>query len=117
MPPQRLEFLIACMTVGLRQTLSAQTSRNQSEEDSTKRYIPRLTYANVVATVALFIALGGVGYAATQLPKNSVEARQRRRDRGPGLLGTRRLERPHIAAYPRVHPTPPPSRDHRYFAC
>jgi hypothetical protein len=41
-----------------------------------KRYIPRPTYANVVATVALFIALGGVGYAATQLPKNSVGARQ-----------------------------------------
>jgi hypothetical protein len=41
-----------------------------------KRYIPRLTYANVVATVALFIALGGAAYAATQLPKNSVGARQ-----------------------------------------
>ena len=29
----------------------------------------RLSYANVMATV--FLALGGVGYAATQLPKNS----------------------------------------------
>ena len=32
----------------------------------------RLTYANVMATVALFIALGGVSYAAVKLPKNSV---------------------------------------------
>jgi hypothetical protein len=33
---------------------------------------PRLTYANVVATIALFAALGGVSYAATSLPKGSV---------------------------------------------
>jgi hypothetical protein len=33
---------------------------------------PRLTYANVVATIALFIALGGASYAATSLPKGSV---------------------------------------------
>jgi hypothetical protein len=37
---------------------------------------PRLTYANVVATVALFIALGGVSYAATTLPKSSVGTEQ-----------------------------------------
>ena len=37
---------------------------------------PRLTYANVVATVALFIALGGVSYAATTLPKISVGTEQ-----------------------------------------
>jgi hypothetical protein len=36
----------------------------------------RLSYANVVATMALFLALGGVGYAATQLPKNSVGSKQ-----------------------------------------
>lgn len=33
---------------------------------------PRLTYANIVATIALFAALGGVSYAATALPKGSV---------------------------------------------
>ena len=38
--------------------------------------MPRLTYANVVATLALFIALGGASYAATQLPKNSVGSKQ-----------------------------------------
>jgi hypothetical protein len=36
----------------------------------------RLTYANVMATVAVFIALGGSAYAATQLKKNSVGAKQ-----------------------------------------
>ena len=36
----------------------------------------RLTYANVMATIAVFVALGGVSYAATQLPKNSVGAKQ-----------------------------------------
>jgi hypothetical protein len=37
---------------------------------------PRLTYANVMATIALFVALGGASYAATQLPANSVGAKQ-----------------------------------------
>ncbi len=32
----------------------------------------RLTYANVVASIALFLVLGGGAYAATQLPRNSV---------------------------------------------
>ena len=36
----------------------------------------RLSYANVIATLALFLALGGVSYAATQLPKNSVGSKQ-----------------------------------------
>lgn len=36
----------------------------------------KLTYANVVATLALFIALGGASYAALKLPRNSVGARQ-----------------------------------------
>ena len=37
---------------------------------------PRLTYANVVASLALFVALGGVSYAATTLPKGSVGPEQ-----------------------------------------
>jgi hypothetical protein len=37
---------------------------------------PRLNYANVIATLALFLALGGGAYAATQLPKNSVGSKQ-----------------------------------------
>jgi hypothetical protein len=37
-----------------------------------------LTYANVIATLALFIALGGSSYAALKLPKNAVGAAQLR---------------------------------------
>lgn len=36
----------------------------------------KLTYANVTATVALFVALGGSSYAALTLPRNSVGDRQ-----------------------------------------
>jgi hypothetical protein len=36
----------------------------------------RVTYANVMATIAVFIALGGTGYAAFTLPKNSVGTKQ-----------------------------------------
>lgn len=39
----------------------------------------RITYANVVASAALFIALGGAAYAATQPPKDSVGSRQLRK--------------------------------------
>jgi hypothetical protein len=45
---------------------------------SLRRFVPRPTYANVIATVALFIALGGVAVAAG-LPKNSVGANQLKR--------------------------------------
>ena len=34
------------------------------------------TYANVMATLAVFVALGGGAYAATTLPKNSVKSKQ-----------------------------------------
>ena len=37
---------------------------------------PKLTYASVVSTLALFLALGGVGYAAVHLPRNSVGTSQ-----------------------------------------
>src|SRR5215203_5760907 len=37
---------------------------------------PRLSYANVMATIAVFIALGGASYAAIKLPKNSVGNKQ-----------------------------------------
>jgi hypothetical protein len=38
-----------------------------------------ITYANVVATLALFIALGGASYAAVRLPAHSVGAKQLKR--------------------------------------
>jgi hypothetical protein len=40
---------------------------------------PRLSYSNVIATVALFVALGGAAVAAGGLPRHSVGARQLRR--------------------------------------
>jgi hypothetical protein len=40
------------------------------------RFRARLTYANVIATLALFIALGGSSYAALKLPKGSVGSEQ-----------------------------------------
>lgn len=36
----------------------------------------KLTYANVISTLCLFLLLGGGAYAATQLPKNSVGTKQ-----------------------------------------
>lgn len=40
----------------------------------------KLTYANVLASLALFVALGGVSWAAVTLPANSVGKRQLKRD-------------------------------------
>ncbi len=40
----------------------------------------RLTYANVMATVAVFVALGGSSYAALSLPKKSVGTKQLKRN-------------------------------------
>ena len=37
--------------------------------------MPKLTYANVMATIAVFLALGGGAYAALNLPKNSVSSK------------------------------------------
>jgi hypothetical protein len=36
------------------------------------RLTSKLSYANVVGSLALFVALGGVSYAAVTLPRNSV---------------------------------------------
>src|SRR5215211_2083357 len=40
------------------------------------RFASKLTYANVIATLALFLALGGGAYAAIKLPRNSVGTAQ-----------------------------------------
>jgi hypothetical protein len=47
----------------------------------------RLTYANVMATVAVFIALGGTSYAAIALTKNSVKSKH---------IGKGQVKRPDI---------------------
>jgi hypothetical protein len=56
---------------------------------------PRLNYANVVATLALFVALGGSGaYAATQLAPRSVGERQLR----PGAVTAPKLRKNAVTA-------------------
>jgi hypothetical protein len=47
----------------------------------------RLTYANVTASIALFVALGGSSYAALTLPRNSVGVNQIR----AGAVGSSEL--------------------------
>lgn len=41
-----------------------------------KQIRKRLTYANVMSSIAVFLVLGGAAIAATQLPKNSVGTKQ-----------------------------------------
>jgi hypothetical protein len=56
---------------------------------------PRLTYANVVATLALFVAVGGAGaYAANQLAPRSVGQRQLR----PGAVTAEKLRKNSVIA-------------------
>ena len=43
-----------------------------------RRITSKLSYANVMATVAVFMALGGVSWAAVHLPRNSVGSAQLR---------------------------------------
>jgi hypothetical protein len=43
-----------------------------------RRLAERLNYANVVATLALFVGLGGASYAVVRLPANSVGTKQLR---------------------------------------
>lgn len=41
-----------------------------------RRITRRISYANVTASLALFLALGGISWAATTLPRDSVGAKQ-----------------------------------------
>ncbi len=41
-----------------------------------KQLRKRLTYANVMSSIAVFVVLGGAAVAASQLPKNSVGKKQ-----------------------------------------
>lgn len=62
-----------------------------------QRLQARLTYANVVATLALFLALGGGAYAAATLRQGSVTTREIRdrglkgRDLATGAVGSRAI--------------------------
>jgi hypothetical protein len=64
----------------------------------TKRLRPKLTYSNAIATIALFIALGGIAVAAG-LPKHSVGPKQLKR----GAVTTRALRRAAVTS-PKLAP-------------
>ncbi len=49
---------------------------SSGRRQSWRRFLPRASYANVVSTIALFLALGGVAYATNLLPANSVGSKQ-----------------------------------------
>jgi hypothetical protein len=51
-------------------------SGDGSRDPGWQRFLPRPTYANVVSTLALFLALGGVAYATDSLPGLSVGSKQ-----------------------------------------
>jgi hypothetical protein len=51
-------------------------SQSSNRERAMGKLRPRLTFANVVSVIALFVALGGASYAAVKLPKNSVGTKQ-----------------------------------------
>lgn len=63
-----------------------------------RRVATKLTYANVLSTLAIFLVLGGGAYAATTLPKNSVGTEQIERDGvtkpdvAPDAIGTAELK-------------------------
>lgn len=63
------------------------------------RIAQKLTYANVVASIALFLALGGAAVAATALPKKSVGPKQLR----PGAVRAIALARGAVTA-PKLAP-------------
>jgi hypothetical protein len=52
--------------------------RRKEQHSMTSSLRPKLSYSNVIATIALFIALGGAAVAAS-LPKNSVGTNQLKR--------------------------------------
>ena len=49
----------------------------------TKTLRGKLTYANVISTLCLFLVMGGGAYAATQIPKNSIGAKQIKKESIP----------------------------------
>jgi hypothetical protein len=65
-------------------------------------------YANITATLALVISLGGVGYAATSIPKNSVGSKQikngaiKAKDLKAGVIPT--VPAPGSRAYAQLNP-------------
>lgn len=68
-----------------------------------RRLLEHLTYANAMATIAVFVALGGGAYASGMLPVNSVGTKQIRpkavksSDLGTRAVGSRSIARSAVA--------------------
>jgi hypothetical protein len=74
--------------------VAAKEGRNPNERSQFMRIPrPKLSYANVIATIALFVALGGAAIAAG-LPKNSVGPKQLKR----GAVTAAKLKRGAVTA-------------------
>lgn len=64
---------------------------------------PRLTYANVVATLALFVALGGSSYAALKISGRDIKAHTITGQKiKPNTLGRRQIKESSLSAVPRA---------------
>lgn len=64
---------------------------------------PRLTYANVIATLALFVALGGSSYAALKISGRDIKARTITGQKiKPNTLGRRQIKESSLSAVPRA---------------
>jgi hypothetical protein len=66
-----------------------------------------LSYANVMATIAVFVALGGGAYAAITLPANSVGSRQLKN----GAVTPRKVARATIKLFEGQKGAPGPKGD------
>jgi hypothetical protein len=64
---------------------------------------PRLTYANVVATLALFVALGGSSYAALKISGSEIKAHTiTGKNIKRNALGRRQIKESSLSAVPRA---------------
>jgi hypothetical protein len=58
--------------------MTPEKQQKEAQDSMKSRFLPKLSYSNVIATIALFIALGGAAVAAG-IPRNSVGAKQLKR--------------------------------------
>jgi hypothetical protein len=64
---------------------------------------PRLTYANVVATLALFVALGGSSYAAMKISGRQIQKKTiTGQNLKPNTLGRKQIKESNLSAVPRA---------------
>jgi hypothetical protein len=61
--------------IGLGAAKDGRNPKKEAQKPMNSRFIPKLSYSNVIATIALFVALGGAAVAAG-LPRNSVGSKQ-----------------------------------------